>query len=92
LISSKCEVHEFLKNFESFALRNGEKYYLLIETKKPKGILTIIKSKDGSFYYHRKNELYWDLKEINVESGMLTDIVWTFRKAINISIKEKVFK
>jgi hypothetical protein len=92
MISSKNEIKEFLTTFESYALCNGKRYYLLIETKKPKGTLTIIKSPDGSFYYHRKNELYWDLKETKVESGILTDIIWTFRKAINKSIKEKVFK
>jgi hypothetical protein len=90
LISSKCEVHEFLENFESFARCNGDKYYLLIETINPKGTLRILKSQDGSFFYHRKNELYWDLKEISVESDMLTDIVWTFRQAINKSLKEEV--
>ncbi|WP_342431706.1 hypothetical protein [Neobacillus sp. FSL H8-0543] len=90
MINSKDEVREFLKNFESFAQWNGEKYYLFIETNKPKGTLTIIKSQDGGFYYHRKNELYWDLKEIKVENGILTDIIWTFRNAINKSLEKIV--
>jgi hypothetical protein len=59
-----------------------------METENPRGILTIMKSKAGVFYYHRKNEMYWDIKEIKVEIGMLTDIIWTFRQAVNKSINE----
>lgn len=90
LIRSKWEIPAFLTTFETFARCDGEKYYLTLETIKPKGTLTIMKSKDGIFFYHRKNELYWDLKEIKVDSGILTDIIWEFRSAINKSIKEMV--
>lgn len=88
MLKSKWEVHVFLKTFEAFANWDGEKHFLTMETESPKGILTIMKSQDGAFYYHRKNELYWDLREIKVETDILTDIIWTFRLAINKSIKE----
>jgi hypothetical protein len=90
LLNSKWEVHVFLKTFEAFANWDGEKHFITMETENPKGILTIMKSQEGIFYYHRKNELYWDLKEIKVETDILTDIIWAFRMAINKSLKEMV--
>ena len=88
MLNSKEEVHVFLKTFEVFANWNGKKHFLTMETDNPKGILTILKSPDGEFYYHRKNELYWDIKEIMVEKDILTDIIWAFRTAVNKSINE----
>ena len=88
MLKSKWEVHVFLKTFEAFANWDGEKHFLAMETENPRGILTIMKSPEGAFYYHRKNELYWDIREIKVETDMLTDIIWAFRLAIHKSIKE----
>jgi hypothetical protein len=88
LIRSKWGVSVFLSNFETFAKWNGEKYYLTLETENPKGTLTIMKSPDGKFFYHRKNERYWDLTEIKMDNGILSDIIWEFRTTINKSIKE----
>jgi hypothetical protein len=88
VLESKWEVQVFLNIFEAFANWDGEKHFLTMETENPKGILTIMKSKEGIFYYHRKNELYWDIKDIKVETDMLTDIIWTFRQAVNKSINE----
>jgi hypothetical protein len=88
VLESKWEVQVFLRIFEAFANWDGEKHFLTMETETPKGILTIMKSPDGVFYYHRKNELYWDIKEIKVETDILTDIIWTFRLAVNKSINE----
>lgn len=88
MFKSRREVQVFLKIFEAFANWDGEKHFLTMETENPKGILTIMKSSEGAFFYHRKNEMYWDIKEIEVETGILTDIIWTFRLAVNKSIKE----
>ncbi|MEH7113234.1 hypothetical protein V7124_12730 [Neobacillus niacini] len=90
MLNSKWEVQVFLNTFEAFANWDGEKHFITMETENPKGILTIMKSEEGTFYYHRKNELYWDLREIKVETEILTDIIWAFRIAINKSIKEIV--
>lgn len=90
MIKSRLEVSDFLTNFETFAYWNGEKFYLTLETENPKGTLTIMKSKNGNYFYHRKNELYWDLKEIMVDIDILSDIIWVFRTAIFKSIKEIV--
>ena len=88
MLKSKEEVHGFLKTFEVFANWNGEKHFLTMETECPTGVLTIMKSPEGEFYYHRKNEFYWDIKEIKVETDILTDIIWAFRQAINKSINK----
>jgi hypothetical protein len=88
MLKSKWEVRVFLKTFEVFANWDGEKHFLTMETENPNGILTIMKYPDGIFYYHRKNELYWDIREIIVETEILTDIIWAFRLAINKSINE----
>lgn len=90
LLESKWEVHVFLKTFEAFANWDGEKHFITMETENPMGILTIMKSGKGEFYYHRKNELYWDIKAINVETDILIDIIWAFRKAVKKSIEETV--
>lgn len=90
MLNSKWEVQVFLNTFEAFANWDGEKHFITMETENPKGILTIMKSEEGTFYYHRKNELYWDLREIKVETEILTEIIWAFRIAINKSIKEIV--
>jgi hypothetical protein len=87
MLKSKWEIHVFLKTFEAFANWDGEKHFLTMETENPKGILTIMKSREGDFYYHRKNELYWDIRENKVETDILTDIIWAFRQEINKSIK-----
>ncbi|WP_040208825.1 hypothetical protein [Neobacillus jeddahensis] len=87
MIKSKEEASAFLKNFETFAQWDGKKYYLTIETVNPIGTLTIMKSKNGKFFYHRKNELYWDLQEIMIDTDILIDIIWVFRTAISKSIK-----
>lgn len=88
MLKNKGEVVDFLLNFETYAHYDGEKFYLALETEIPKGILTIMKSQDGNFYYHRKNERYWDLKEIFVDWGILSEIIWAFRAAVSKSIKE----
>ncbi|WHX98604.1 hypothetical protein [Neobacillus sp. DY30] len=90
MLKTKTEVQVFLKIFEAFANWDGEKHFLTMETETPIGILTIMKTQDGAFYYHRKNELYWDIKEIKVETDILTDIIWTFRLAVKKSINELV--
>jgi hypothetical protein len=87
LISNRSEASNFLTEFETYAQWDGEKFYLAIQTVNPVGTLTIMKSEDGKFFYHRKNELYWDLKEIMIDTGVLADIIWVFRTAFNNSIK-----
>jgi hypothetical protein len=90
MIRRKRDISGFLKNFEIYTNWDGAKYFLTLPTIKPKGNLTIMKYHDGKFSYHRKNELYWDIDEIQIEREMLTDILWGFRKAINECIREKV--
>lgn len=90
LIRRKKDISEFLNNLETYANWDEAKYYLTLKTENPKGTLTIMKYQDGNFTYHRKNELYWDINEIKIETDILTDIIWGFRKAVNECIREKV--
>ncbi len=87
MIGNRSEASNFLSEFETYAQWDGGKFYLTIETVNPVGTLTIMKSEEGNFFYHRKNELYWDLKEIMIDTGVLADIIWVFRTAFNHSIK-----
>lgn len=90
MIRRKKEIPDFISNFETYADWDGTKYYLTLNTVNPMGTLTLIKYPDEVITFHRKNELYWDIKEIKADPDMLTDIIWGFRKAINQSIKEAV--
>ena len=88
MIMIDSEITGFLNHFEKYAHKDEAKYYLSLNTVRPNGTLTIMKYPDGSFTYHRKNEHYWDIKEIEVELDNLSDIIWGFRKTINEIILE----
>ena len=88
MIKKKADIMAFMNRFEEFSSRDGLKNFLTFNTKNPKGMLTIIKYPDGKFTYHRKNELYWDINEIQMSNEILPDIIWAFRKAINERLKE----
>lgn len=90
MIKRKSEISSFLTNFEKHAYWDGAKYFLTLNTVNPMGTLTIMKYQNEKFTYHRKNVLYWDIKEIKIETDILTDIIWGFRKAINEMIREKL--
>jgi hypothetical protein len=89
VIKRKKDILEFLDEFENYANWDGVKYYLTLQTVIPNGTLTFIKYPNGEFTYHRKNDLYWDIKEIKTNCDMLTDIIWGFRKTVNECIKSK---
>jgi hypothetical protein len=88
MITSICEISGFIDQFERFAHLDGTKYFLSLNTVNPNGTLTIMKYPDGHFTYHRKNENYWDINEIEIATDMLSDIIWGFRKTINEMILE----
>lgn len=87
MIRRKSDIPHIIKNFEEFSKKEGNKYYITFETENPIGTITLMKYQDGNFTYHRKNELYWDIKEIQMDSGILIDVMWGFRKSINRFIK-----
>lgn len=89
MIRRKRDSLDFIKDFETYADWDGDKYYISLKTTNPNGTLTLMKYKDDSFTYHRKNDLYWDVTEITADNEMLTDIIWGFRKAINECIRAK---
>jgi len=88
MILRMSEIAGFLHDFERYAHLDGTKYFLTLHTVRPNGTLTIMKYQDGNFTYHRKNENYWDIKEIDIEMDLLSEIIWGFRKAINETILE----
>lgn len=88
MIKRISEITGFLNHFERYANLDGTKYFLTLNTVSPNGTLTILKYPDGKFTYHRKNEHYWDIREIDIEEEMLSDIIWGFRKTINELILE----
>lgn len=90
MIRRKKEIPEFINGFETYANWDGKKYYLTLDTINPKGTLTLMKYPNGEFTYHRKNENYWDIKEIKMDNDILMEIIWVFRKSINNLIKIKV--
>jgi hypothetical protein len=88
MITRMSEIIGFLNHFERYAYLDGTKYYLTLNTISPNGTLTIMKYPNGNFTYHRKNEHYWDIREIDIELEMLSEIIWGFRKTINELILE----
>jgi hypothetical protein len=88
MITRINEIAGFLYDFERYAQLDGTKYFLTLNTVSPNGTLTIMKYPEGHFTYHRKNENYWDIKEIAIEQDMLSEIIWGFRKTINEMILE----
>lgn len=88
MIMRISEISGFLNDFERYAFLDGAKHYITLNTVSPNGTLTIMKYPDGNFTYHRKNEQYWDIKEIAIEMDMLSDIIWGFRNTINEMILE----
>lgn len=88
MITRISEISGFLHDFDRYAQHDGSKYFLTLNTVSPNGTLTIIKYPEGKFTYHRKNENYWDIKEIEIEKDMLSEIIWGFRKTINEMIFE----
>ncbi len=88
MITGINEVTGFINHFERYANLDGTKYFFTLNTVSPNGTLTIMKYPDGMFTYHRRNEQYWDIREMDMDEEMLSDIIWGFRKTINESILE----
>lgn len=57
--------------------------YFTFNIEKPKGTVTIMKYEDGKITLHRKNELFWDIHEIEMEIDHLKALLWENRKMIN---------
>lgn len=87
MIKYKREVSNFIKNFEVFSRFDGEKYYFVFETKAPKGTVTLMKYDEGNFTLHRKNEVFWDIGEVEINGEKLKEFIWENRKSINANLK-----
>lgn len=88
MIRSKKDIPRFIEIFEKFSNWDGNKYYLTLNTVNPAGTVTLMKYQDGTFSYHRKNEVFWDISEIEINNGELIQMFWDYRKYINKCLKE----
>lgn len=77
MIKRRRDVPRFIKSFTSIAEYDGAKYFMVL------GDTTLMRYDDGSYTYHRKNEMYWDWCEHPVQPEELLEFVWSYRKEIN---------
>ena len=87
MIKRKSEVINIIEKLEELSNWDGNKYYFTFNTENPKGTITIMKYMDGKITVHRKNELYWDIAEHEMNTTWLIDLIWKNRKMINRVIK-----
>lgn len=84
LIKRRRDVPRFIKRFGELAEWDGEKHYIVL------GDVTLMRYEDGMFTYYRKNELFWDIREIEIEPGELQEFVWGLRKKMNKKVVDQL--
>ena len=77
LIKSKKDAAHFLGVLEKYAQWDGLKYFIQLPG------ITLMKYQDGRCTFHRKNELFEDIKEHELNSSFL----YKYRKETNAFIK-----
>ncbi|MEW5567403.1 hypothetical protein [Rossellomorea marisflavi] len=77
LIKSKKDAAHFLEVFEGCAKWDGSKHYIQLAG------ITLMKYPDGRYTFHRKNDLFEDIKEHELNSSFL----YKYRKETNAFIK-----
>jgi hypothetical protein len=87
MIKRKSDVINFIEKLEDLSNWDGNKYYFKFNTENPNGTITMMKYVDGKLTVHRKNELYWDIAEHEMNTNRLINLIWKNRKMIN-----RVFK
>ena len=87
MIKRKSEVENIIEKLEDFAKWDGSKFYFTFNTENPKGTITIMKYEDGKITVHRKNELFWDIVEMEMNTTRLINLIWQSRKMKNRFIK-----
>ncbi len=87
IIKKKADVMHFLENFDYFTKTEGLKSYFAFDWYH-NGTITLIQYPNNSFSYHRKCDLFWDIKEISPELKELKKLVWENRKFVNKAIKK----
>ncbi|MCA1058137.1 hypothetical protein LCL96_04290 [Rossellomorea aquimaris] len=77
MIRKKIDAAHFLVYFADYAKWDGFKHYIQLDG------ITLMQYDDGSCTFHRKNDLFEDIRELEMNS----DFVWKNRKVINKHIK-----
>jgi hypothetical protein len=77
IIKKKIDAAHFIVHFMDFAKWDETKYYIQLPG------VTLMQYEDGTCTYHRKNELFEDIREIEFDR----EFVWRNRKMINELIK-----
>jgi hypothetical protein len=82
IIKRKTDVKMFLVYFCDYAEWDGTKYFIKLDG------VTLMQYTDGSCTYHRKTEMFEDIKE----TEMSYEFVWKNRKLINSFLKSQIHR
>jgi hypothetical protein len=77
MIRKKIDAAHFLVYFSDYAEWDGVKHYIQLEG------ITLMQYEDGSCTYHRKNDHFEDIREIEMDR----EFVWKNRKVINAFLR-----
>jgi hypothetical protein len=80
IIKKKIDAAHFLVHFCDYAEWDGTKYFIKLEG------VTLMQYTDGSCTYHRKNELFEDIREIEMDR----EYVWRNRKVVNEFLRDHI--
>lgn len=83
IIKSKADIKTFLISFSLLSEWDGSKFFFTVEDPNHPGTITYIQYPDGKTTFHRKNELFWDLKE----QPIIERDIWRNRRILNKHLK-----
>jgi hypothetical protein len=86
IIKKKTDIDTFLNEIQVYSQWDGTKYYFTFEDIKNNGVITVMSYPNVDFTFHRKNELFWDLREQPINE--VSSFLWKHRKAINNHIRK----
>jgi hypothetical protein len=91
IIKKKLDVSHFLVHFSDYGEydQKNEKYYLTVDDPILEGTITfILYPFEGRVSYHRQNKMFCDWNEIDINN----DVLWNYRRLLNIEIKKKIYQ
>lgn len=88
IIKRKADIDSFLEEFSTFSEWDGVKNYLSVPYKKMNGMITLLQYEDGTFTIYRKNECFWDIREVPLNFEEVKDLIWKNRRIFNEYLKK----
>lgn len=85
VIKRKADIQAFLDAFPRLADWGGGKHYICLVDAETGGTITLMRSSDGVYTFHRKNDRFWDVREL----PLTDDVIWKNRKVINRLLRER---